>query len=91
VAKRGQKRQLFFPFMIWEMKGTSPMFRVWEIAVERYYKNEVRKRLHDKKKLLGNKQNLQIMHKVKHILNRYILERLSYTWGKYDSQGICNT
>lgn len=30
------------------------------------------------------------MHKVKHILNRYFPERLSYSWGEYDSQGICN-
>jgi len=58
VVKRGQKRQLFSPFMIWKMKGTSPMFTVWEIAEERYYKNEVRKRVQDKKKLsvLDNKK-----------------------------------
>lgn len=49
MVKRGQKRQLFSPFMIWEMKGTSPIFRVWEIAEERYYKNKVRKRVHEKK------------------------------------------
>jgi hypothetical protein len=62
VVKREQKRQLFSPIMIWEMKGTSPMFRVWEIAEERCYKSEVRKRVHDKK-LLDNKKKKKKMYK----------------------------
>jgi len=33
---KGKKRQLFSPFMIREMKGTSTMFRVWERGEERY-------------------------------------------------------